>query len=465
MVKKYENGLFIFRRDLRIQDNKGLKLMQDECEKIYTIFIFTPEQVSNANKYKSNNCVQFMIESLKDLDNNSGGKIYFFYGHNNSIIQYLIDELNINAIGFNLDYSPYAVNRDFEIMDLCESKNVDVLFENDYYLNEPGSVLNGSGEAYLKFTPYFNQANKKKIDSPKNDRIKIDKINKKLKHTINLNDAMRKFTKINNNLIVRGGRSEGIKVLKLALKNQKNYSKTRDDISYNTSLLSAYIKFGCLSIREIYKSFYGNRAFIRQLHWRDFYSQIIYFYPRVIGSSLKENYDRIRWHNNSRLFNAWCSGNTGYPIVDAAMRQLNSCGWMHNRGRMIVSSFLTKILLIDWRLGERYFATKLVDYDPANNNGGWQWSAGTGADSQPYFRIFNPFLQSQTHDPDCEYIKRWIPELNDVPNEIIHNWDKIWDEEKNKKYNLDEIKNINYTRPIVNYYEQKEKALKMYKSV
>jgi deoxyribodipyrimidine photo-lyase len=320
-------------------------------------------------------------------------------------------------------------------------------------------VLNGSGEAYLKFTPYFNQANKKKIDSPKIVRIKIDKINKKLKHTINLNDAMKKFTKINNNLIVRGGRIEAIKVLKLALKNQKHYSKTRDNISYNTSLLSAYIKFGCLSIREIYKSFHSNRDFIRQLHWRDFYSQIIYFYPRVIGNSLKENYDKIKWHNSARLFKAWCDGKTGFPIVDAAMRQLNEIGWMHNRGRMIVSSFLTKILLIDWRLGERYFATKLVDYDPANNNGGWQWSAGTGADSQPYFRIFNPFLQSQTHDPDCEYIKRWIPELREVDNDLIHNWDKEWNKED--QHNTTGI----YIKPIVNYAEQKEKALKMYKNV
>jgi deoxyribodipyrimidine photo-lyase len=460
--KKYQNGLFIFRRDLRIQDNRGLKLMNDECENIYTIFIFTPEQVGNTNKYKSNNCVQFMIESLQNLNTQLSGKLYCFYGKNNSVIYYLIKELEINVLGFNLDYTPYAMNRDIEIMNLCGENNIEILFENDYYLNEPGTILSGGGTPYLKFTPYYTQASKRRIDSPINSyKFSPKQTTKKLKNIINLSSAMNRFTKINENLLIKGGRTEGIKALKDSIKTQKNYSRTRDDISYNTSLLSAYIKFGCLSIREIYKTFHYNKNFIRQLHWRDFYAQVMYFNPQVIGGALKPNYNKIKWHNSERLFKAWCDGKTGFPIVDAAMRQLNTIGWMHNRGRMIVSSFLTKILLIDWRLGERYFATKLVDYDPANNNGGWQWSAGTGADSQPYFRIFNPFLQSQNHDPDCKYIKRWIPELEEVENNIIHNWDNL---EKINKINKEKI-NINYLRPIVDYTEQKEKALKIYKAI
>lgn len=462
MTKKYENGLFIFRRDLRIQDNKGLKIIHNECKNIYTIFIFTPEQVSQANKYKSNNCVQFMIESLQNLNSQLGGKLYCFYGKNPSIINYLIHELNINVVGFNLDYSPYAINRDIEIMNLCSQNNVEVLFENDYYLNEPGTILSGGGTPYLKFTPYYTQASKHRIDSPINSYKFVPKqTTKRLKNIINLAMAMKRFTKINDELIIKGGRTEGIKMLKNAMKSQKHYSKTRDDISYNTSLLSAYIKFGCLSIREIHKAFHHNKNFIRQLHWRDFYAQILYFNPQVIGGALKENYNKIKWHNNRSLFNAWCNGKTGFPIVDASMRQLNTIGWMHNRGRMIVSSFLTKILLIDWRLGERYFATKLVDYDPANNNGGWQWSAGTGADSQPYFRIFNPFLQSQNHDPNCEYIKRWVPELREVENDVIHNWDKYNDNKYDDQHNT----TGRYIKPIVDYAEQKEKALRMYKSI
>jgi deoxyribodipyrimidine photo-lyase len=468
MVKKYENGLFIFRRDLRIQDNRGLKLMNDECENIYTIFIFTPEQVGNANKYKSNNCVQFMIESLQNLNTQLNNKLYCFYGKNNNIIHNLIHELVINVVGFNLDYTPYAMNRDIEIMELCGQNNVEILFENDYYLNEPGTILSGGGTPYLKFTPYYTQASKQRIDTPLNlSRFSPKQTSKRLKNIINLSNAMKRFTKINENLLIKGGRIEGIKKLKDAVKTQKNYSKTRDDISYNTSLLSAYIKFGCLSIREIYKTFHHNKDFIRQLHWRDFYAQVMYFNPQVIGGALKENYNKIKWHNNARLFKAWCDGKTGFPIVDAAMRQLNTIGWMHNRGRMIVSSFLTKILLIDWRLGERYFATKLVDYDPANNNGGWQWSAGTGADSQPYFRIFNPFLQSQNHDPDCEYIKRWVPELKEVENDIIHNWNNLEKINKinNNQENTNKRMDTKYPRPIVHYSEQKEKALKMYKEV
>lgn len=460
--KKYQNGLFIFRRDFRIKDNKGLKLMHDECENIYAIFIFTPEQVGSSNKYRSNNCIQFMIESLKDLNRQLSNKLICFYGSNDSIINYLIDELNINAIGFNLDYTPYAVDRDFKIMQICEKKELDVLIECDYYLNEPGTILAGGGSSYLKFTPYYSKASKKHVESPiENYNFKAKNINKRLKNMINLDESLRKFAKNNPNLIVRGGRNEAIKVLKNALKTQKHYSKSRNNISYNTSLLSAYIKFGCLSIREIYKVFRNNKDFIRQLHWRDFYAQVTHFYPQIIetSSSLKPKYDKIKWNNNATLFKAWCEGKTGFPIVDASMRQLNTIGWMHNRGRMIVSSFLTKILLIDWRLGERYFATKLIDYDPSNNNGGWQWSAGTGADSQPYFRIFNPFLQSQNHDPNCEYIKRWIPELKNVPNEIIHNWDKYEDKNETDKMN------IKYIKPIVDYSKQKEKALKMYKQI
>lgn len=461
--KKYQNGLFIFRRDLRIKDNKGLKLLNDECENIYTIFIFTPEQVGNNNKYKSNNCVQFMIESLQNLNTQLNNKLYCFYGKNNNMIHYLIKELEINVVGFNLDYTPYAINRDIEIMELCGQHNVEILFENDYYLNEPGNILSGGGTPYLKFTPYYTQASKQRIETPLNSyNFSSKQTTKRLKNIISLSTAMNRFTKINENLLIKGGRIEGIKALKDAVKTQKHYSRTRDDISYNTSLLSAYIKFGCLSIREIYKAFHNNKDFIRQLHWRDFYAQVMYFNPQVIGGALKSNYNKIKWHNSGRLFKAWCDGKTGFPIVDASMRQLNTIGWMHNRGRMIVSSFLTKILLIDWRLGERYFANKLVDYDPANNNGGWQWSAGTGADSQPYFRIFNPFLQSQNHDPDCEYIKRWVTELAEVENDIIHNWNDL---EKINKINNNEKINIKYPRPIVNYAEQKEKALKMYKNI
>jgi deoxyribodipyrimidine photo-lyase len=265
---------------------------------------------------------------------------------------------------------------------------------------------------------------------------------------------MTKFTKINKNILSQGGRSAGLKVLDSALKTQKHYSKTRDILSIHTSLLSPYIKFGCVSIREVFHKFRTIKDLTRQLIWREFYMNILYAHPHVLGHAMKPNYNKIRWRTNARYLHAWKTGNTGFPIVDAGMRQLNTTGYMHNRARLIVASFLTKTLLIDWREGEQYFAQKLVDYDPASNNGNWQWIASTGADSQPYFRIFNPYNQSAEVDEDAIYIKTWIPELKDIPAKEIHNWYKYHTEYK-----------IHYPAPIVDYSVQKEKAIEMYSSI
>jgi deoxyribodipyrimidine photo-lyase len=243
--------------------------------------------------------------------------------------------------------------------------------------------------------------------------------------------------------------------MRQAAKNLKNYPRTHNDLSHSTSELSAFIKFGCVSIREVYKTFRSKHDFIRQLFWRDFYANILYSFPYVLGSAMKKNYNKVHWHHNSNWFKKWCDGETGYPVVDAGMRQMNQTGYMHNRARLIVSSFLVKTLLISWEEGEKYFAQKLVDYDPASNNGNWQWTAGSGADSQPYFRIFNPWEQGKNYDPNCEYIKKWVPELKDVPNKDILNW-----EDTHSEY-----KDVKYPKPIVDYKKQKEIALKMYSSV
>ena len=265
---------------------------------------------------------------------------------------------------------------------------------------------------------------------------------------------MKKFVgNENTDILVHGGRQEAIKQLRIAAKNIKHYAQTRDELSKPTSQLSAFIKFGNISVREVYYSFKSNHPFIRQIYWRDFYAGILYSFPRVLGHALKPKYDKIKWHHNEKWFEAWKNGVTGIPIVDASQRQLLATGWTHNRGRMISSSILIKILLIDWRKGEQFYAQHLVDYDVASNNGGWQFSAGTGADSQPYFRYFNPYTQSKDHDKDCEYIKKWIPELKNVPSEDIHNWNDSWEKHKD----------CGYPKPIVNYAEQREKSIKMYK--
>ena len=455
----YENGLFIFRRDLRVFDNVGLNLINSLCNRIYPVFIFTPEQVTGTNKFKSDNAVQFMIESLEDLSSQiskMGGKLLCFYGHNDSIVSYLIKALDINVICFNADYSPYAIQRELGIIKICDSRGVAVEYGHDYYLHPPGTIVNSQGAPYQKFTPFYHASLRKKVDSPASSRkIHFASSSKQLTNKISLDDAFRRFVgKENPNILVHGGRTNAIEQMKIAAKNIKNYSKTHNELSHPTSQLSAYIKFGCLSIREVYKTFRSKHDFIRQLFWRDFYEGILYSFPQVLGHALKPNYNKIKWHHNSNWFKKWCNGETGFPVVDAAMNELNETGFCHNRGRLIVMSFLIKTLLISWEEGEKYFATKLTDYDPASNNGNIQWVAGSGADSQPYFRIFNPWRQAEEFDPNCEYIKKWIPELKDVPAKAIHKWYDEWEN----------YKNTGYGKPILDYDEQKKKCLEMYRN-
>ena len=459
-TNKYENGLFIFRRDFRIIDNNGLNLAAKKCKHLYTIFVFTPEQVTNQNQFKSDNSVQFMIASLQDLNSNiskNGGKLMCFYGHNEIICEQLIDALNIDFVCFNLDYSPYAVERDAQLTMLCETKSIAIDYGTDYYLHEPGTILNGSGQPYQKFTPFYETAMKRKVGLPEPvRRIPFSKTTKRLQNILTLDDALKRFVPdINLNISVNGGRVNAIKQMRIAATNIKKYGKTHNELSHSTSMLSAYIKFGCVSIREVYKSFRSNHLFIRQLIWRDFYASILFSFPHVLGSAMKPNYNKVKWHYNAKWFDCWKKGITGFPVVDAGMRQLNSTGYMHNRARLIVASFLIKTLLIDWQKGEKYFAENLVDYDPASNNGNWQWTSGSGADSQPYFRIFNPWLQGKEYDPECVYIKHWIPELSELDPKVIHNWSEEY------KY----YPNVKYVSPICNYEDQKEKALKMYKDV
>jgi deoxyribodipyrimidine photo-lyase len=458
MTKIFENGLFIFRRDLRVIDNNGLNLLNEKCKNIFAIFIFTPEQVGDNNKYKSDNSVEFMIESLKNLSeyiSKFNGQLYTFYGHNEKIIEECIKVFKIEIVCFNLDITPYAKERDSKIIHLCEHLKTYVMYDYDYYLNQPGTIVNGSGQPYQKFSPFYETCLKKKVAAPVGSRkIHFAKSSVNLTNKITLEQALKKFTSVNPEILVHGGRDNAIKQMHAAAKNIKNYSKTHNDLDKPTSELSAFIKFGCVSIREVYKAFHTKRDFIRQLYWRDFYANILYSFPYVLGYALKPKYNKIKWHHNDKWYQAWKNGTTGFPVVDAGMRQLNTTGFCHNRSRLIVMSFLIKILLIDWKLGEKYFANKLTDYDVASNNGNIQWVMGGGADSQMYNRIFNPWLQAENFDPDCIYIKKWIPELREVPVKDILHWDTEWVN----------YKNIGYNQPICNYQKQKEIVLKMYKA-
>jgi len=450
----YKKSLFIFRRSLRLHDNIGLSAALKESKKVIPIFIFTPEQLIK-NPYKSNNAVQFMIESLSDLDlalRDKGSKLFYFFGKPDEVIKGLIENDGIDAVFVNRDYTPYAIVRDEKIATVCKKNEVAFCSYEDILLNHVGSTLTASDKPYQKYTPYFNKARKLKVTKPMHNTHK-NYISQRYKLIHEYKGDPAEFYKKNQKASVRGGRKNALKILK-QINNFKNYDKKRNFLTYQTTLLSAYIKFGCVSIREVFYAIRAirSRDLLRQLYWRDFYYNIAFFFPHVFKGPMKEKYAKISWKNNRSWFETWKKGITGFPIVDACMREINTTGYMHNRGRLIVSNFLIKILLIDWKKGEKYFAIKLIDYDPSVNNGNWQWSASCGADSQPYFRIFNPWAQSKRFDPDCTYIKKWIPQLQEVKPADIHNW--------YKKYNL--YRSISYPRPIVDYNQQRKKALNLY---
>lgn len=476
----YNNGLFIFTRDLRIQDNNGLSCALSSCRHVYTSFFFTPEQVSDRlNKYKSSNAVQFMIESLislqKSIKSTHNGKLLTLYGAPDDCLKNLITRIDLDAIFINKDVTKYAKTRFDKLKTVCTAYKIPLVEIDDFYLSVPGSVANSSGGIYQKFTPFYNKITSliktRKLVIPRPEKSSTSAIKKHLSkttaqipHEVKLKDMMAKYgTGGTNRRCLVGGRENALKQLNAVSFRVPDYEATRNNLTDRTTQLSPYIKFGCVSIREVYYVFRdkldreASASLIRQLFWRDFYAQLMNDNPNILFGPMRKQYANIRWSSSQKNLDAWKRGETGFPIIDAGMRELLHTGYMHNRARLICASFLPKTLLINWRKGEEHFAQNLNDYDPASNNGNWQWVAGTGSDSQPYFRVLNPFLQSKKYDPNAEYIKKWVPELKDVPAEDIHKWDTA---HTNSQYS-----SIDYPAPIVDYASQKEKALKMYKSV
>ena len=451
-------NIFIFRRDLRIYDNIGLNYAMTNLENIIPIFIFTPEQITEKNKFKSDNAIQFMIESLKDLDQDLkkyNSKLHIFQGENIKVLNKIIKEKDIENIIFNMDYTPYAVKRDKQIKTLCKKKKINCLIYEDYLLAKNGMFLKKNLEPYTVFTPFKNNVLKHNVEKPNRNRPK---------NLVKVNIDTDKYIDycINEDILVKGGRDNGLKQLN-KVKNFKKYDKIRNMVGQETTQLSAYIKFGCISIREVYWKIRDelgkNSVLLSQLIWREFYFYIAFYYPFVLkGKNFIEKYNKIKWVQAKTNFNKWKEGKTGYPIVDAGMIELNTTGYMHNRSRLITSNFLNRMLGYHWKVGEKYFASQLTDYDPSVNNGNWQWIASTGVDPTPYFqRLFNPILQSKKYDPDAEYIKKWLPQLKNIPAKQLHNW-----EENYLFYNL---KDLNYVKPIVEYKKAREKSIKMYRSV
>ena len=355
--------IFIFRRDIRLYDNTGLNYATNNLENVISIFIFTPEQITDKNKFKSNNAIQFMIESLKDLDEDLKkykSKLHIFQGDNIKVLKKISKEIEIENIVFNMDYTPYAIKRDKEIETFCKKENINCVKIEDYLLDKVGTFLKKNGEPYTVYTPFKNNFLKFKINKP--DRSRPKNLTK-----VKLNEDGYIKYEINKNILVNGGREFGLKQLN-KIKHLKKYNDTRNTVSLSTSLLSAYIKFGCISIREVYwkmvEELGKNNGLVAQLIWREFYFYIAYYFPFVLkGKNYIEKYDKVKWTTAKTNFNKWTKGQTGYPIVDAGMIELNTTGYMHNRSRLITSNFLNRMLGYHWTIGEKYFATQLTDYD------------------------------------------------------------------------------------------------------
>ncbi len=459
--KKYKKSLFLFRRDLRCDDNTGLRHALEDSEKVICAFNFDSIQVGPKNSYRSENAIQFMIESLQDLEaqlKKRDGRLYLFHGDTEKIVATIIKKERIDALYLNFDYTPFSKKRDKTLEALCKKEHVSFYGFHDLLLiGDPDSIVTGSKTPYGVYTPFYRKAHEKGAMEP----IKLLSkhfYTQAISHAETSALYKKILKKKNDDIKVYGGRQEALKIYKTLKSDQKNYNKDRDFPALDaTTHLSAYHKFGCISIRESYyamkKALGAQTQLLKELYWRDFYTYVAHHNPKVFGHAYQEKYDSLEWSYSKKNFHTWCNGKTGFPIVDAGMRQLNSTGWMHNRVRMIVASFLTKDLLINWQWGEKYFAQQLVDYDPCVNNGSWQWAASTGCDAQPYFRIFNPWIQQKKFDPQCTYIKQWVPELKNTDNKIIHAWNKY----------SQKIAIKGYPAPIVEHDEQRTKALKMYK--
>ncbi len=423
-------NVFWFRRDLRLDDNAGLFLALQQIEGVLPIFIFDTSILNQLPKDDAR--VSFIHEQLENIQrqlSSIGKSLAVFYGTPIEVFEKITTEQNITAVYTNTDYEPYARKRDLDLYQLFKVRNIDFISCKDQVIFEKSEVTKDDGLPYVVYTPYSKKWKECFKNNPLTFYASEKYVHKIAAHGypfLSLHDIGFEKSKI---AVTPFDVSENL---------IHNYEATRNFPALNkTSYLGIYLRFGAVSIRKmVAKAIQDkNETFWNELIWREFFMQILWHFPHTKSSSFRPKYDAIAWDNNEELFKKWCEGKTGYPFVDAGMRELNATGHMHNRVRMIVASFLCKHLLIDWRWGETYFATKLLDYEQASNVGNWQWAAGSGVDAAPYFRIFNPTEQIKKFDKDLKYIKKWIPEL---------------------ETNL-------YPKPIVDHKEARERCLRVYK--
>lgn len=426
-----QTTIFWYRRDLRLNDNHGLYEALKNNQEVLPIFIFDTEILDELPKDDAR--VTFLHNVLSNIQEKlsaDGKQFEVFYGKPIEIFQELKFKYDINAVYTNHDYEPYAKIRDKEISEFLSENGIEFNTFKDQVLLEKDEVLKDDGKPYTVYTPFS-----KKYKSILTDKDISEFDISEYYHNLKNGDKTEIPT-----LKEMGFRENKLEIPPKEINSEiiENYHKTRDiPAEKGTTRLSVHLRFGTISIRELARFAKSkNEKYFNELIWRDFYMMILWHYPQVVYTAFKPKYDRIKWRNNEEEFEKWKQGKTGYPIVDAGMRQLNETGYMHNRIRMVVASFLTKHLLIDWRWGERYFAEKLLDFELSSNNGGWQWAASSGCDAAPYFRVFNPELQTQKFDPDLKYIKKWVKEY-DNPFE--------------------------YPKPIVEHKKARQRALDTYK--
>lgn len=419
-------SFFWFRRDLRLEDNRGLSEALKSETKVIPVFIFDSEILDKLPKDDAR--ISFIFETLQKLDGQLKevqSSLLIEIGNPIDIWKKLVSKYNTEAVFTNKDYEPYALNRDKKVEEFLDTNNVKFKAYKDQVIFEECDVLKDDGLPYTVFTPYKNKW--LKVFSKEKDTRSYD---------ISFDDFYR-FKAMFPSLDSIGFVASAIKVKPYNLEYLDNYDEVRDFPSKDkTSYLSPYFRFGLVSVRKMVTvALNTNATFLSELIWREFFMQILYHFPKVVTYNFRQKYDAVPWRNNEEEFKKWCQGQTGYPMVDAGMRELNATGYMHNRVRMITAGFLCKHLLIDWRWGEAYFAEKLLDYELSANNGNWQWAAGTGCDAAPYFRVFNPEAQLKKFDKDLKYVRKWVKD-----------YDKL-----------------SYAKPIVDHKFARERAISCYK--
>ncbi|MCG2431366.1 cryptochrome/photolyase family protein [Aequorivita xiaoshiensis] len=411
-------NIFWFRRDLRLHDNTGFQNALKGKYPVLPIFIFDTEIISELPKDDAR--ITFIFQTLQSLRaelQKHGSSLAIYHGNTKDVFQGIISKFGVQNVITNHDYEPYARDRDQHIEKFLSHNKIKFHTFKDQVLFEKNEIVKGDGTPYLVYTPYM-----KKWKAQYNTEFEGEILNSK-KHFKNLYQNSRLPNLSLNDI---GFEKSTIKVPDYSITplTIQQYENKRDFPAEDaTSHLGIYLRFGTVSIREIMKKATAekNEVFWQELIWREFFMQILWHFPETVENAFKKKYDRIKWRNNEVEFQRWKEGKTGYPLVDAGMRQLNTTGYMHNRVRMVVASFLCKHLLIDWRWGEAYFAEKLLDYELSSNVGNWQWAAGCGVDAAPYFRIFNPTTQIEKYDKDYKYIKKYVSEFETAkyPEKIV----------------------------------------------